>query len=473
MRQVRLNVAAHEDSGFVKTLQALEPNLLKVEAHRVLMPKLWRILVRGTLMEPASVEVPAPSPVHAQASDLQCSFEDQNGRPLFLPFTCIEFWERSPYFVTIRLVAANRRCLGEARVGSRGPYARLLDKLAQSALLLLRQALSRLSDDRGPILGAPIGHGGGDRRHLALAFLRRGRSRLCEQLLTETWGIGESSGLNLRDAVQTGLIGPIRWIRHGDRHGFFADPFAHPGRTGLILCERFVYRQNRGEIVALADDDPNSFQRVEFPQTTHLSYPCMWQEARVTFVMPESGASGRTIIYKLNGDLAPEPVATILDGRKIADATLFRIDSRYWIAYTDCEIGLHDNLCLLHSDDLRGPWVEHVANPVKIDICSARSAGTPFQLDGKWYRPAQDCSAGYGCSIAINEIEKIDELHYQERIVAYIRPDPAGPYPDGIHTLSIQGDRAFVDGKRRALFWDAILRKVWRRVRRRPATITT
>jgi hypothetical protein len=160
--------------------------------------------------------------------------------------------------------------------------------------------------------------------------------------------------------------------------------------------------------------------------------------------MPVSCVCRDTVIYKSKDGRAPEPVTTNLEGRSIADATLFRIDSRYWIAYTDWAIGLHDNLCLLHSDDLRGPWVEHVANPVEIDIGSSRSAGTPFQIDARRYRPAQDCAESHGCAIAINEIERIDELQDQEKTAAYIRPDPESPHPE--------------------VRWDAILRKAWRRI---------
>jgi len=299
-----------------------------------------------------------------------------------------------------------------------------------------------------------------------LGVMRHSRARLREQLLTMTWGIGVPLELDLRAAVQTGHIGPIQWVVHGDRDCFFADPFICPGEGRYFLCERFVYRRNCADIVSLTIDDPAGFRRIELPGTAHLSYPYLWREGNDIFLMPESGASNRTVIYKLTSDLAPQHVATVVEGRNLADATLFRVDSRYWIAYTDCAIGVDDNLCLMYADDITGPWIEHAANPVKLDVCSSRPAGTPFQIDGKWYRPAQDCAAGYGAAIAINEVERLDEFCYREKTVAYIRPDPAGPYPDGLHTLSIQGGRALVDGKRLVVNWDVLLRKLWRRIRR-------
>ena len=38
--------------------------------------------------------------------------------------------------------------------------------------------------------------------------------------------------------------------------------------------------------------------------------------------------------------------------------------------------------------------------------------------------------------------------HFEEEAVATIAPDPDGPYPDGLHTLSRVGDLTLVDGRR-------------------------
>ena len=40
---------------------------------------------------------------------------------------------------------------------------------------------------------------------------------------------------------------------------------------------------------------------------------------------------------------------------------------------------------------------------------------------------------------------------FEEEVVARLQPDPAGPCPDGMHTLSAVGDLTLVDGKRHEL----------------------
>jgi hypothetical protein len=88
---------------------------------------------------------------------------------------------------------------------------------------------------------------------------------------------------------------------------------------------------------------------------------------------------------------------------------------------------------------------------VKLDIRSSRPAGTPFEHDGRLFRPAQDCAGSYGAAIVINEVTSLTPDRFSERPVARLTPEPRGPLPDGLHTLSAAGPRTLVDGKR--LVW--------------------
>jgi hypothetical protein len=109
-------------------------------------------------------------------------------------------------------------------------------------------------------------------------------------------------------------------------------------------------------------------------------YHNVWRENGDAYVMSESGRSGKTCLYRLAADGVPTYFSTVSEGSAIADATLFRDGTRYWIAYTDTTIGLHNNLCLMYADDLCCPWTPHRGNPVKLDITSSRLGGTPFLL---------------------------------------------------------------------------------------------
>jgi hypothetical protein len=84
-------------------------------------------------------------------------------------------------------------------------------------------------------------------------------------------------------------------------------------------------------------------------------------------------------------------------------------------------------------------------------VRSARPGGTPFHHDGALYRPAQDCSVTYGGRIVINRVLRLSPTAFEEEPVSTVEPDPDGPFPDGLHTLSSLGNVTLVDGKRRAV----------------------
>jgi len=142
-------------------------------------------------------------------------------------------------------------------------------------------------------------------------------------------------------------------------------------------------------------------------------------------------------------------VATFPLDRVIVDATLFQHDDHWWIAGSEPGIrGASSELHLWYAPALEGPWRAHPGNPVKVDIRSARPAGTPFHHEGALYRPAQDCSESYGGRISLNRVRVLNPTVYREETIGTVEPESDGPYTRGIHTLSQVGDQTLIDGKR-------------------------
>jgi hypothetical protein len=73
-----------------------------------------------------------------------------------------------------------------------------------------------------------------------------------------------------------------------------------------------------------------------------------------------------------------------------------------------------------------------------------------FEHNGALYRPAQDGSRAYGGAVALNRITRLTPSEFAEETVQVLRPDPAGPFPDGLHSLCGAGGKTLVDGKRHA-----------------------
>ncbi len=437
--------------------------------------KWWRRAVRGTSLQWFAGSDPFPPHTASAPSGEICldllgtaetgssdrptwRIVDGDGHLLLAPFTGLATCRRPPYVASLLLVEA-RSCdpgwdvLAEAHISSRLRYRDLLDQLGHWAARLVVSALhSRAVLRRQAFPVAPVRFAatGGIGAELLRTVMTGAADRWRSRLLSETWAIAPITQ-PFASLLVDQVLAPVSWIRSPDAGSYIADPFPWPGRTGTILCERYVEATGRGEIVAVSvrGREASAIEVLDLGTDCHLSYPFTWSEHGRLFCLPEMTGDRRSVLYQLDPATGTaEKVAVVAEDKSLADPTPFFHAGLHWIAYTDTDLGPHDNLCLLYAERLEGPWSPHPGNPVKIDVRSSRPGGTPVTLNGVLYRPAQDCSRTYGGALVLNRVVTCTPRAYQEVPVAALRPDPKGPYPDGLHTLSINEGGAFVDGKR-------------------------
>ena len=89
--------------------------------------------------------------------------------------------------------------------------------------------------------------------------------------------------------------------------------------------------------------------------------------------------------------------------------TLLQYENRWWIfaAISDWQSSQWDALGLFYADDLFGDWSAHQANPVLLDAKAARPAGAMYRQGGELWRPAQDCSKGYGAGLSLCRVDRL------------------------------------------------------------------
>jgi hypothetical protein len=257
---------------------------------------------------------------------------------------------------------------------------------------------------------------------------------------------------------------PVRWLPATKRNELRADPFGVMRDGHLsILCEHMSYDDMRGYIIAIESMSASRAVRVAIGPVNpvHMSYPFLIHADQRVLCIPETSEAHEIALYE--SEHFPDrwaKVATLIAGAAIVDATLFQYDGHRWLAGSElADRGANCELHLWYAPSITGPWHPHPANPVKIDVRSARPGGTPFVVDGTLYRPAQDCSRTYGGRITINRVLTLNPLAFREEPFAFVEPDAAGPYPDGLHTLSQVGNVTLIDGKR-VLFVPAQFRRV-------------
>ncbi len=280
---------------------------------------------------------------------------------------------------------------------------------------------------------------------------RRLRRALRRPLYREEWNVGIVQQ-PIETLAQCGGTPEINWLQQGEAPAFWADPFGlEEFGQRWIFFEAFDYDEERGWIAATALSDSNApsepYPIWRWP--FHTSYPFLFRHDGEIYCIPETSEANSVRLHRaLRFPKEWEEVTCLIEDCAVVDASVFRFADRWWLTCADASGDAATRLLLYHADELAGPWRAHRHNPLKVDVASARPAGAPFVVDGVLYRPAQDCSTGYGARVVVHRVDRLDLEGFDEHAVSVVEPAASGPYPDGLHTLSALGDCTLVDGRR-------------------------
>jgi hypothetical protein len=286
--------------------------------------------------------------------------------------------------------------------------------------------------------------------------LRRFLARVPSWARYDIWNVGIATLDRPLEAIADLVpLKDVRWLPPQPPLHFIADPFPYRhGDRDWLLVERYGHpRGVRGRIARIDPAAPATPAAIAIARDTHVSYPYTFSDGERMLCAPEMSQEDGCVIYSLGGDGGWTPAHHILRGTRIVDPTLFRFERRWWLLGTEPPPRHNSVLHAFYADALAGPWNAHAANPVKRDVASARPAGPPFVLNGRWYRPAQDCSETYGGAVHVMEVLTLTPTDFRERVALRVEPDPAWPYPDGLHHLVVDGTRVYFDAKRTCVDW--------------------
>jgi len=245
-----------------------------------------------------------------------------------------------------------------------------------------------------------------------------------------------------------------RWQVIADPNNrFFADPvpISWQGRT-FVFFEDLDHRTNKGTISAIEFDGTGPVGEVipVLEEPWHLSYPFLIEHDGDLWMIPESSAHNDVPLYKcVRFPDKWERHSTLLSGFELADATITQHNGLNYMfgAWRDGTAGYSDILAIFYAENLFGPWLPHASNPVMMDRATTRPAGNFVTIDGKLWRPVQDCTHGYGAALGLAEIVELTPTTYQQIVRHTIRPGPLWPGRK-LHTLNRSGRLEVIDGSR-------------------------
>ena len=264
---------------------------------------------------------------------------------------------------------------------------------------------------------------------------------------SEVWNVGMVRKPIHEIALGTGTLqqGDVTWLRGAGRDKYLADPSGFIENNQLhILAEEYNYKTG---IAGISEITPVTGPIPVIDSVYHLSYPFVIELNGETYCLPESYQSNAITLFKRNaenGKFTPEKI--LVADVEAVDPTLFFYNGLWWLFFTVKQYST-THLFIYYSDQLAGDYQPHAGNPVKIDVRSARPAGTPFIHNGRLYRPAQDCSVTYGGRVEVNEVLKLSSSEFDELPVGFVMPVAGSKYNKGLHTVSGVGGHTLIDGK--------------------------
>ena len=212
----------------------------------------------------------------------------------------------------------------------------------------------------------------------------------------------------LTDDSERSYSDPFVFERFGVAHLFVAEL---PEATGIGVISHSVFSGKKFET-----------PRPVLQTSSRLSYPFVFERDGHVWMMPEQSSGSGLDLYRCTdfpGTWVHE--CRLIDGH-LHDATLFEHDGLLWIAAASAafQSSTWDALALFWAESLTGPWHPHARNPVIVDGHAARPAGPLWRTDGQLYRPAQDCSGGFGSALTVKRITELSRDTFAEEIAGAV-----------------------------------------------------
>jgi hypothetical protein len=257
---------------------------------------------------------------------------------------------------------------------------------------------------------------------------------------------------------------------------YYADPFIiQKGGSHYVFFEDYPYAKPKGLISCLEIDPSGNpgAPRVVLERDYHLSYPFVFEWQGQTYLLPETSANRTVELYRaVEFPHRWELDRVLIRDVGLTDATLLYHGGRFWLFASPQgqAHSVNDELNLYFADSPLGPWTPHPRNPIVADVRRARPAGRVLRVNGRLFRPAQDCSVRYGYAVSFQQIDVLTETAYEESCAGRLEPCWL-PGNLATHTFNHNEEFEVVDAQLEVPRYAWLPR--WRRRTRRGACVTT
>lgn len=274
----------------------------------------------------------------------------------------------------------------------------------------------------------------------------KGIKELYHHLTEQEWNIGFI--LNSPEEILQSDKLDIHWVKHKYKDRWFADPFilSVTDSEVEVLVEEFYAPINKGRISKLIVDRKTMCLKACIPileLDTHLSFPFIFRANNEVYIYPENSRNQQLSLYKYDCDNETVKLLKVLSNEPLTDATITTLFGSPYLFSTRMPEPNKNILNIYSADEWDGDY--RLRQSVTFQDNTARNAGEIFKIGNRFIRPAQDCNSAYGRGIVFQEVFFQDGMFsFQELKRHYPK---SWRYNLGMHTFSMQGSIAIIDGR--------------------------
>lgn len=230
----------------------------------------------------------------------------------------------------------------------------------------------------------------------------------------------------------------IHWAKKKVKDRWFADPYILDVNDSeiIVLAEEYCYNVRRGRLARVVFDRhtyEEKYFSIILDLPTHLSFPFIYRNNDKVYLIPENSASGCSTIYEYDDETQRMTALHHISEEPFTDATIFSYNGKsyLWATMTPESNGKTLSTYVFDEHNL---FVGNKLDSIVFPFNTARNAGECFTINGRMYRPAQDCTKCYGHGVIIQEVSYNEgRWLFEDKNCFY--PN-SFKYNQGIHTLN-------------------------------------
>lgn len=225
------------------------------------------------------------------------------------------------------------------------------------------------------------------------------------------------------------------------------------------------------EVAEVNDNCSVSAPVTVLSSSCHYSYPFVFRDCGIWYMIPESSADREVRLYKALAFPYQWQVQAVLLKEKAVDTTVFRWNETLILTtfFAESQSERVTPHAYVLADLTGNPYLREI--PWRsFDTLKVRGAGYAFEDAGKLYRPAQVSQENrYGDAVMFYRIGELSG-EYREEAAGELSASGlsgVGWAADGLHTYSISGKFEAIDIRLAAYDWKKLIRRAPNAVRRR------